>query len=63
LQELIRAQADVTLQNVHGLTSLHFAAYNSHMEVVQELLRAGADTAHAVAPPSHKFGFSFLLIN
>jgi ankyrin repeat protein len=40
-------RADVAIANDNGLTALHFAGYNGHIEVVQELLRAGADSAHA----------------
>ena len=35
LKELLRANGDVQVVNVQGLTALHFAGYNSHIGVVQ----------------------------
>ncbi|MDE2682390.1 MAG: ankyrin repeat domain-containing protein, partial [Verrucomicrobiota bacterium] len=42
---LIKAKADLNLQNKDGNTALHTAAFLCHPEIVEALLKAGADKA------------------
>ena len=42
---LIEAKADLNLQNKDGNTALHTAAFVCHPEIVEALLKAGADKA------------------
>ena len=43
IEILIAAGANVNLQNRHGKTVLHWAAYNSRVKCADILLQAGAD--------------------
>ena len=43
MQELLKKGADVNTKDGLGQTSLHYAAENGHMDIVQLLVKAGAD--------------------
>ena len=49
VQVLLKASADVNIQNSNGYTALHWAAYKGHLGICKMLLASGARASHTAS--------------